>query len=794
MRLLPTVVVEQIIDTLKLAANNDTDSLRRGTASFELAFALINNLDQRIGNYSELALSMLHQAANLGFKLARGMVSWFYAAYGLKSPVHPLKDFQWLLNATATGDTTARRQLLNVNEHLHTKAMYDLRHKYCGVGVELYPHPFESPDALVEEMKIVLRYGLKIPDHILHCAAACGHLDLAVLIMEEATWGVNKVNRHGETPVHLACRSGHYDLLQYLVSKGADVTISSNDGLTPLHWLSSFPDDTIDQAADLLISKKANIEARSAARENFGDFRRWNRPGCEDGTPLLWAVVSFNLPATRALIRHSADPWDQAGSALATSNKWGGMCHYSPVHYASAYHMTEVLEVLLQEVSNTADQDQNPLNCNYRQFGSGVSTTWLLPLMMAVSDGLPGHFLRMLLHGNLCEESAIKTITLLLSKGANPFKVDRSGTTAVEAACYPGTKYLLNTLYEWKERSLRPQLAMVKELLWKSIYDQDRTTFNFLLHAHSSEVSCDPELLGFLRDAAAIFTKDPYFIQSLPSKSLEESPEECSRLIELAVIHGNFKLAYALHQHIPFDPTYTWKGSTTLGRLIRQSKLSVLVEQAVEFLLSLIDPDAEDDKNGFGAVYDTDQLRSDTPHSLPEPEAVPQMSLLHVAAMQVEFKPGQTDSFSVLNAVLSKYNSPEQLNAPMAMTNWTPLHTAVFCGNISAVKILLNEADVNIGALDEANRTPMDLAWLRLRNPDESLNFWDVLPEDQPAGRDTQWENTAEILRLLYQKDAPHRKFSGLMRRETEDRAMVMFFGSIGNPNTIIPIGLGSGE
>jgi ankyrin repeat protein len=45
---------------------------------------------------------------------------------------------------------------------------------------------------------------------------------------------LNKVNEYGNTILHNACFKGQYEIVKYLVSKGADIKRPGAEGLTPL--------------------------------------------------------------------------------------------------------------------------------------------------------------------------------------------------------------------------------------------------------------------------------------------------------------------------------------------------------------------------------------------------------------------------------------------------------------------------------------------------------------------------------------------------------------------------------
>ena len=46
---------------------------------------------------------------------------------------------------------------------------------------------------------------------------------------------VNEKGQWGNTPLHLACQQGYFDVCKYLITKGADVKAVNQAGNTPLH-------------------------------------------------------------------------------------------------------------------------------------------------------------------------------------------------------------------------------------------------------------------------------------------------------------------------------------------------------------------------------------------------------------------------------------------------------------------------------------------------------------------------------------------------------------------------------
>ncbi|KAM3725436.1 Sex-determining protein [Dirofilaria immitis] len=69
---------------------------------------------------------------------------------------------------------------------------------------------------------------------VLWAAAAAGHLEIVRYLVEEAGANINQTTQSNSSPLRGACYDGHYDIVEYLVKKGADIELANRHGHTPL--------------------------------------------------------------------------------------------------------------------------------------------------------------------------------------------------------------------------------------------------------------------------------------------------------------------------------------------------------------------------------------------------------------------------------------------------------------------------------------------------------------------------------------------------------------------------------
>lgn len=207
---------------------------------------------------------------------------------------------------------------------------------------------FDSPRALSENIRRDGRHVNDIviagenQDRLLHWAAGTGNTDAIDVLVQVHGADVSIRNRKGETPFLVAMRSESGQTMAKFFGLKADLTIASNSGQVPLHWLWGLEGSAsrvnslgqevqqlkmlalgmcegdrrvLDSAADAVTTRIAGFKEEKHVRRLqthiFSDLLA--------GTLLHWAVQRRCLAAVKALLEAGASPETDSADAVAPS-------------------------------------------------------------------------------------------------------------------------------------------------------------------------------------------------------------------------------------------------------------------------------------------------------------------------------------------------------------------------------------------------------------------------------------------------------------------------------------------
>ncbi|CAJ0589459.1 unnamed protein product [Cylicocyclus nassatus] len=164
----------------------------------------------------------------------------------------------------------------------------------------------------------------------LHYAAETMELDMFKKIFEQDPTLLDCEDKNGHTPLLMAVMGGRIDLIEFLISKGADINHCDRDGhsavhwavvcgekATPLHYATASEEIAPETALSIL-----HVLLKHGAKPNSRDV--------DERTPILWAASNGNLEAMHSL--------RQAGGDLKAVDRDSlGVIHCAASH---GYHET----------------------------------------------------------------------------------------------------------------------------------------------------------------------------------------------------------------------------------------------------------------------------------------------------------------------------------------------------------------------------------------------------------------------------------------------------------------------
>jgi len=196
------------------------------------------------------------QLARLENRL-RSLRAWCMSQADLRSQLDVvMRVHDHLCTAAASGDVEEVRQLLarGVSVNVLDKNGFNALYYGCGGG-----H--------LETVALLIHHGADLinedgRDKPLVVAARAGHLAVVKLLLQKGAVIDQVEGQSGKTALHVATQEGHEDVVEHLLNCGASVNKVDRLGNTALHLSAKTPYVTI---AVLLIDRGADIASRNAS-------------------------------------------------------------------------------------------------------------------------------------------------------------------------------------------------------------------------------------------------------------------------------------------------------------------------------------------------------------------------------------------------------------------------------------------------------------------------------------------------------------------------------------------------
>jgi len=727
--LLDSATATHVATALTTAASAPSSShpSRAAEAKYGLAVLTINGLvgpsdqDARIRS----GLKWLEAAGHAGSDRAQAVYARACAAFETEAPGSCTELVElWLRETASRGFFIAMEDLSEMGLHeCFKKAKETLAVRYGGTGAVRFLEPKFTLDGisiddvhgydqrLVRDVKEVRQLKGYVPwsraqDTVLHFAASCGlNRTLEALLENLDLADVNATNVREETPLLLACRSGHYRAAMMLQEAGADPSISNIYGETPLHWLLSFEDRYVSEVARKLLDKGAAIDAFA---ESFS-YVHCGENTFVGGTPLMRAVTRNRLIVVKTLLLHGADPNLTYKTASA-------------IRYAALLHYPDILTLLLARSTGSP-----------RVIESVTGVSLLLPAVMGGSLESHGSlFGRVRRHGRYWRSRAHETLQLILDNGAAGHLHDvpgLPGSTATYVAARHAQPDILSYLLEHGAADLVNTPSAVEEAesphlkrtpLAGAINARNLDSLELLLR-HGADAKAKEHIptieepVTLLYECAWTANDNPAFAQALIDHgvAVNETPKYYETPFACAVRNRCFKLAECLYRNGAdlnaefVDGLFFSRNQemSILGHLVAECSVGTLMP--LSFL--------------FGSAG------TDGPGSLQmNPDFVVAkergMTVLHAIANNPFARQESRAEGMILERVMAFFKPTSQM-LEMRFTDmeYTALHIAVMRGNARVVRGLM-DAGADSNSVDVDGKTTLDLArdWL-FYYPDETL-------------------------------------------------------------------------
>ncbi|KAH8684315.1 ankyrin repeat-containing domain protein [Tricladium varicosporioides] len=371
---------------------------RAAAAAFALSKANIYRDDSQ--DSIDMAMKWLYQAAKNGHTVAQIICA---RSSNISRHQPSVQDrIGWLEGAASIGLKIPLLQLKELDEMAYHRCFENFRNNFwaktCAIP-EIWLAALRNPGLVEENLEKLVRGNPReiaigiYNDSLLHCSAIIGSLSGIELCIVKYGIPINSTNDRMETPLFLACRSGHIGIVQYLLSKGAEAGICNVHKENGLHWLSSFEDSGLPDVVQKLCTHGAEIDQVAEQDNTFfpintrNYYNQWF-----PGTPLQRGVMSGNIAAVHALLGN--------GASLDFNHKG-----FNAVDRAAMCRHSNILELLLAFDPSFKMNEE-------RAASSGRK---LSPIHRAIES--VDRLKLLYLHGNYYPYATNDTMSIILSAG-----------------------------------------------------------------------------------------------------------------------------------------------------------------------------------------------------------------------------------------------------------------------------------------------------------------------------------------------------------------------------------------
>ncbi|NIM90963.1 MAG: DUF3471 domain-containing protein [Candidatus Aminicenantes bacterium] len=168
-------------------------------------------------------------------------------------------------------------------------------------------------------------------------AAKKGDLQTVKTILAQDPSRLNATDQDNYTPLHWACMRAHWNIVKYLIGKGADLNVIGGDGGSPVNWAAHHDNVEIIK---LMVERGAKLNNRN----------KWGM------TELHTAIWRGCIRLVEYLLDQGSDP------TIKTNEGW------TPMHYAFRSGHDNIIELLKKRGLSMTEKDNMGRTPQYLYF------------------------------------------------------------------------------------------------------------------------------------------------------------------------------------------------------------------------------------------------------------------------------------------------------------------------------------------------------------------------------------------------------------------------------------------
>ena len=481
----------------------------------------------------------------------------------------------------------------------------------------------------------------------LHFACKGGHSNVVQMLLSKRSYNLMSVDDNGNLPIHIAATFGHWDIIQMLATDfGCDINIAGEHGWTALHYacqgghistvkkliheLNCYPNKKNSKHGSTPIHIAALYGELDIVRllvEEFGcNVNSRNEQG---RMPLHAASAGGHSETVSVLIlQFGCNPMSKDG------------CGYTPLHHAAEIGHVETVSMLVSEYGcnpiDKNDSGNTPLHIACMKGHCDIIKFFVSEC--GCSPSVRGHNGMTCMH-SACQGGHVEAISMLISVfGYDPIYKDDHGNLPVYTAAKNGHSNVVKLLLNEFSCDINSVGGYKRTLLHGACLSGNVDTVRMLI----SEFGCDP------------MAEDFYSIMPLHLSAVKGHDNVLKLLVRDYDCNVNAK---------------GWKGRSTLHFACEQGH-----SKTVHMLISEFGCDPMG-KDKYGNTS------------------------LHIAT-----KDGQMD---IITLLISEYGCSVNARGRNGMT---PLHMSCCCNQMASAKLLLSKFHCNAEAKDNFGNTPLHVA------------------------------------------------------------------------------------